>query len=235
MECVDAGMARQVSANIGAAVNHREEAVVEPDVDVRQSMLDELVRRRDPETATKLVAALKAKDPAVVGRAAWALAAMKQLSAVPRLVDALIQSDKRMVMMPFSSGGGGGNLSGSYGFAQNVSGGSSSSVPAGGGQGFATVGAQGYLTGPVVAPGVIAFGASSVPVASGSNPVPTGGQQQVGQMPIKATVRYQNGEVLKALETLTGENYGFDQSAWKKWIGTSLRVEADSPRRIPKP
>ena len=210
--------------------------VVEHDLDVRQAMLDELIRRRDPETSTRLVAALKAKDPDVVGRAAWALAVMKQLSAVPRLVDALVQTDKRMVMVPVAGGGGGGGgLSGSYGFAQNLSGGSSSSVPASGQQGFATVGAVPYLTGPVVAPGVVAFGASSVPVVSGSNAVPTGGQQQIGQMPVKATIRYQNGEVLKALESLTGENYGFDQLAWKKWIGTSLRVEGEAPRRIPKP
>lgn len=210
--------------------------VFEPDPDVRRSMLDELVRRRDPETATRLIAALKSKDSVVIGRAAWALAGMKQISAVPRLVEALIQSEKRMVMVPVAaSGGGGGGLSGSYGFAQNLSGGSSSSVPASGQQGFATVGAQGYLTGPAVAPGVVAFGASSVPVASGSNPVLAGGQQQIGRMPVKTTVRYQNGEVLKALELLTGENFGFDQPAWKKWIGTSLRVEADSPRRIPRP
>ena len=66
------------------------------------------------------------------------------------------------------------------------------------------MGAQGYLTGPVVAPGVVAFGASSVPIASGSNAVATGGPPQVGEMPMKATVRYQNVEVLKSARSAHG-------------------------------
>lgn len=237
--------------------------VAEKNLDVRQTMLDELARRHDPATVARLQSVLKGKDPDVVGRAAWALAMLKSVDSVPKLVDALIQSEKRIVMMPViePSGGGAGGLSGSYGFAQNVSpgmglpagghaissggtassagpvssGGSPGPAASGGAPGMSTVGSQPVISGVATAPGVIAFGVGSVPVPAGSNPMMQGGPQQVGAMPAKVTVKLQNHAVLKALESLTGVNYGFDQPAWKKWIGSSFKVEPEAPRRVPKP
>jgi len=244
--------------------------ISEADPDVRQTMLDELIRRRDPDTPARLIGVLKGKDSDMIGRAALALAAMKHAPAVPKLVDALIQSEKRMMMMQVATPGGGGGFSGSVGFSQNLTGGNVSGTGfgrgignvsgsqtvsgsgvgggIGGGGGFGagrpgdasanglnTVASQGYITGVAVAPGVVAYGASSVPVPVGLNPFQTEEAPRISQIPAKVKVNHQNMAVLNALETLTGVNYGFDQPAWKKWVTTSFRIEPDAPRRVPKP
>lgn len=205
----------------------------EADPDVRQTMLDELARRRDPEATPGLLALLKTKDPEVVGRAAWALARLRAVSAVPKLVDALTQSEKRMVMAPVAARSGGGGIGGSYGFAQNLSAGAN--LPAGVPPGFAVVGSQPILTGPVVSDGVVAFGGGSIPVPLGNSPVPDAGSTPIRAMPRRVTIVHRNAEVLKALEALTGVNYGFDKPAWKTWVQTSFRPEAEPSRRVPQP
>lgn len=206
--------------------------VNEADADVRLPMLDELNRRHDPDTTRRLIAVLREKNPEVVGRAAWALASTKTTSAVPRLVDALIQSEKRTVLIPVSSPSGGG-ISGSFGFSQNLSGGPQ--YPVNSAPGFSTIASQPVLTGVAVGPGVAAYGASSVPYGTGLNPTPNLGSDPYRTLPSKITVYYQNLEVLKALVGLTGVNHGFDQVAWRRWMGTSFRAEAAPARRAPEP
>ncbi len=205
--------------------------LVEADVDVRQSMLDDLVRRRDLETAPRLVAALRAKDPVVVGRAAWALAAIKSVTAVPKLIDALFQAENHVVMVEIASPAGG--ISGSYGVAQNVTGGTS--IPAGSAPGFSSIASQGVVTGVAMAPGAVAYGATSIPVPAGSNPVSVMGPPPTRSVPTRVTVHQPNIEVLKALESLTGVNLGFDLVAWRRWISTSFRPQAEPARRVPQP
>lgn len=237
--------------------------ISEPDSDVRQMMLNELTRRHDPDTPGRFIAVLKAKDPDIVGRAAWALAQIKHAPAVPKLIDALIQSEKRMMMMQVATpGGGSGGFSGSVGFAQSVGPGvgniapgigNNSGIATGGistsgsgigsagaaiggdaSKGFTSVASQGYVTGVAVGPGVVAYGASSVPVPIGVNPVMTDSAPRISEIPAKVKVNYQNQAVLLALESLTGENFGFDQPAWKKWLSTTFKIEPQAPRRVPK-
>ncbi len=236
--------------------------VSEQNEDVRKTMVGELIHKHDPDTATKLISLLKGKDSAIIGRAALTLAEMKQVAAVPRLVDALIQTDKKMMMvtMPTGGGGGGGGLSGSFGISQNLSTSSGfaggvplasnhsssstttvsgatggvSSVGNPGAQGFGTYYSQAYVT-PTVAPGIVAFGATSVPTIGGSTAVSGSGPPQVAEMPARVQVRVQNEAVLKSLQMLTGVNYGFDQLAWKKWVSTEFKPDDQAPRRVPKP
>ncbi|MDB5353176.1 MAG: Armadillo/beta-catenin-like repeat protein [Planctomycetota bacterium] len=205
--------------------------LAEMDNDVRQTILDDLVRRRDNETTVRFVAALRSKDPVVVGRAAWALAATKSTTAVPKMVEALFQSEKRMVMVDVPTASGG--LSGSYGFSQNLSGGTS--LPGGASRGFSTIASQGVLTGVAIAPGAIAYGGGSIPVPAGSNPASNFGPPPTQSVPSRVTVHQPNLEVLKALETLTGVNFGFDQPAWRRWIGTSYHPQTEPLRRVPQP
>ena len=219
--------------------------------EVRQAVLDEVARRRDPDAPIQLIAALKARDPLIIARAAWALAGLKYAPAVPKLVDALLFSEKRVVLMQVASPAPGG-FSGSVSFGQQVSGGvggvggfsnfgggssvsGSSGFGGGAPGGFSNVASQGYLTGAAVGPGVVAYGASSYPIPANGTSAPIGGGVQVNEIPARVKVNHPNPEVLRALQTLTNVDYGYDQAAWKKWITTSFRIEPDAPRRVPRP
>ncbi len=207
--------------------------LAEENLDVRQAMLEELLRRRDPDTANKLMAQLKNKNAVVIGRAAWALAASQTTSAVPRLVEALTQSEKKIVMVPTEGAAGGGDMGGSYAFGGVVAGGPVS-PPANAPQGFSVVGSYPVLTGVAVGPGVVAYGAGSVQAPIGNSPISNGGGAS-RPMVRRVTLVYENGEVLQALQSLTGMNFGFDRAAWRKWIGTSFRPEPAPARRVPQP
>jgi hypothetical protein len=210
----------------------------EPDPDVRRSMLEELVRKHDPDWTTRMIAALKFNDPDIVGRAAWALAATKTTTAVPRLVEALFQIEKQdTLMVPGGgSGGGGGGLAGSYGIAQNVTPGAGVVHPNAAQQGFTTVQTYGYLTGAAVAPGAVAFGAGGTPMVGGSTPTPTITDQDLARsVVVKLSIPHPNYEVLKALQSLTNENFGFDSAAWKRWVSTSFHPDPGPARRVPQP
>ena len=66
--------------------------------------LAELEQRKEPNVIPALVQALRSTNPEVVNRAAWALAHLNAVSAVPRLIPALITTQYRVVMV--NSGGG---------------------------------------------------------------------------------------------------------------------------------
>ena len=218
--------------------------------EVRQAILDEVGRRRDPDAPLQLVAALKAKDPLVVARAASALAGLKYAPAVPKLVEALLFSEKRLMLMRVESPASGG-LSGSVSFGQQVSGG------VGGVGGFSNFGGSSSVSGASSFGGGAPAGSRTWP-RRGTSPErrsapawsPTGqlvpGRRQrhlrpdrrrgAGQRdPARVKVNHPNPEVLRALQTLTNVDYGYDQAAWRKWISTSSRIEPDAPRRVPRP
>jgi hypothetical protein len=46
---------------------------------------------------------------------------------------------------------------------------------------------------------------------------------------------YRNAEVLGALERLTGQHFGFDLAAWRRWVNTSFRPEPEPARQVPQP
>src|SRR5262249_39449749 len=101
--------------------------------------------------------ALGSDDPAVVNRAAWSLGELKAVTTVPKLIPALITTQKQIVMPPIDAASpSGGNFSASFG--------SVSPTPSLGSSYFGTGATYGVLTPPVVGPGVVAFGATGVPL-----------------------------------------------------------------------
>jgi hypothetical protein len=196
--------------------------LAEADPSVRKATLDELARRKEPDTNAAFLRALSSKDPHVVGRAALALAALKVNSAVPKMINALVYTEKRMVMVPSQSG----PSTPSYGF--------NSASP---GPGHSGVFTYPMSTGPVVGPGVVAYGAIGVPMATNSAGLSTGGGGGGPQMtPQLMTFVYQNSDVLESLQSLTGVNFGFDIASWKQWTTTSFRPSSSvPPRQVPQP
>ena len=81
-------------------------------------------------------------------------------------------------------------------------------------------GGAAFMTPPVVAPGVVAFGTLSTPAygmpglglttgAADSTPRPE---------PRLVTFTYRNTEVLAALQKLTGQDFDYDVAAWRRWV-----------------
>ena len=206
--------------------------VGEDDADVRQAMLEELGRRRDPDAPGLFVDHLKLNDPNSVGRAAWALATSQTASAVPRLVEALTQNEFRVVMTPVANPGGGG-LGGSYTFAQGLNGGTSlgPNVP----PGLAVYRSYPVLTGVAVAPGAVAFGGGSIPLPYGNNPVGGFNNTSTRAVPQRITIVHPNLEVRRALISLTGQDFGYNKASWRKWIASEFHPETAPARRVPQP
>jgi hypothetical protein len=63
---------------------------------------------------------------------------------------------------------------------------------------------------------------------AGENLVPT---------PVAVPYRHQNGEVLAALQQLTGQDFGFNVDAWMRWLRTDFQPApaAQPGRRVPQP
>jgi hypothetical protein len=74
----------------------------EPDTEVRQVTFDHLKQRDEPGVPAQLARALASEDVQVINRAAWALANLGAVEAVPRLVPALITVQQRIVLVPVS-------------------------------------------------------------------------------------------------------------------------------------
>jgi hypothetical protein len=199
----------------------------EPDDAVRTTLLEPLRRREGDLVPARLVRALKSRDVRVINRAAWALGNLEVFAAVPRLLDVLVTSEERMVLVP--SGG-----------------------PAYGGAPGALMAYNGiaaaYMTGPVVGPGAVAFGATVVPNTVGFTPngAPItlgpngfGGNNFVGAdkgpQPALATFTSRNVEVLGALSRLTGQDFGYDVPAWRAWVSRSFNPRPKPDRKAPQP
>jgi hypothetical protein len=108
----------------------------------------------------------------------------------------------------------------------------------------------GYLTGPVVGPGVAAFGATSVPAypinplasfnagaAYAGTGINAGGglAGSRGPVPRMVTETFQNTEVLAALVKLTGQDFGYNVSTWRRWLRTSFQPDPAPARSVPQP
>jgi hypothetical protein len=194
--------------------------------DVRSTVMEELKQREDPGIVPQLLKALRSEDVRVINRAAWALGNMGAINAVPALIGALVTTDEQIVLV----GGNEGQASGPS--------------PAIGPPPALMAMNQnwlGYLTGPVMAPGAVAFGAYSVPFISPAQVLGGpmlgggGGTSGRGPTPRAVTFTYQNTEVLAALTQLTGQDFGYDTSAWRRWMKLSFNPHPKPARQVPQP
>lgn len=197
--------------------------LAESDSEVRQAALGELERRGDENVVPGFLKALRSSHPEVVNRAAWALADLGVVAAVPRLIPALVTTQYRVVM----DNSGGGQASGGLGSVSPIG------VPV-----YANGSSLGLLTPPVVGPGSVAYGATAVPyLPYSSGSLSAGGTVSGtrGPVPKLMTFSYQNVEVLAALVKLTGRNFGYDMPSWKRWVSTAYRPDPSPARRVPQP
>lgn len=105
----------------------------------------------------------------------------------------------------------------------------------------------GFLTPPAVGPGVVAYGAVSVPYLSPYNPylpgspgmtgfnVGGGLMSSRGPIPRMVTVSYQNVEVRDALALLTTVDFGYEIDEWRQWMSRNFDPNPEPVRRVPQP
>jgi hypothetical protein len=243
-------LARLLGAIPGAesAVALASQLVAEEETDVRGKFMAELEKRKEPAATKTLVQALRSGATAVVNRAAWALAHLDAVSAVPSLIPALVTMRQRVVMVQAGMG-----MAPGEGSAITASFGGGPYAGAGHGPPIAWNGSTvAYMTGPVVGPGVVAFGATAAPFYPMAS-VPTvtgptfggpgynfagaglslGGSR--GPVPQVVTDTFENTEVLAALVKLTGQDLGYNQGAWRTWLRTSFKPDPKPAKSVPQP
>jgi HEAT repeats len=196
----------------------------ESDSEVRAITFDHLRQRDDPRTAGRFVRALGNEDVTVINRAAWALGNLSAVDSVPRLVSVLVTTEDRIVVPPLD----GGSISGP-------------SIPVAPGlvprayNNFGVV----ATTPPVVSNGAVAMGLGVVPwYAAPPGYIPGGMAALPSKPPQDAhveTFTYRNVEVLNALQRLTGQDFGYDVDAWRRWITRSFNPHPNPTRRVPQP
>jgi hypothetical protein len=200
-----------------------ERALRESDPAVHLALTEELARRAEPEATQALLKALGEKDRARVGRAARTLAELGVASAVPRLIPLLVKVERRPVFVRSRSapplvtpGGAPMGVIGSYA--------GPTSWP--------------VLTGPSVAPGAVAFGASGFPAPGDpSASMWVGGGGPARRPSVRMLTRVErSADVHEALVALTGQDFGFDPAAWKQWLARNPSSTSPPPtRRVPQP
>jgi hypothetical protein len=200
----------------------------EEDEAVRQSTMNEMTRREAAEIVPLLTRSLRSKYHEIVNRAAFGLGNLNAVVTVPKLVPVLITVEYEVVWVDTAAPSGGM----SFGAVTPHPG-------VGGYQG----GALPVLTGPTVGPGVVAYGATSVPYVGGGVGVGGGGNSfSIGQggssrgpTPRLVPIEYRNDEVRAALVKMTGRDFGYDIPTWKQWVATSFKIDAPPTRRVPQP
>lgn len=225
-----------------------ERLLMEVEPGVRHTTMDEIRRRRSAESIKHLKRGLRSKTPEVVNRAAWGIAMLDDKTAVPSLVNALVMTRRETVMAPSAGGfGEAASINATFGAVPPTSGMAATPIAF---NGYSV----GYLTPPAVGPGVVAYGAFSAPYypvpnpmadvpggAYGSSlantPIAAGGgiNGSRGPMPQLVYVSIQNAEVLSALIKLTGQDFGYNVDAWRRWVRTAFQAEKAPARRVPQP
>lgn len=229
--------------------------VIEPVADVRGTFLERLISHADCQDAIgtrsgvkTLVQALRSSSTDVVNRAAWALARLNVIEAVPSLISALITTRQRMEwFQPGGMPGMGQGFTAAFGAVPYTN--PYAGVPP------APIAYNGstvaYLLPPAVGPGVVAYGATAVPYygvaplpplygpsnygvpAFGAGAGALGGAR--GPVPRTVTDTFQNTEVLSALVKLTRQDFGYDQDAWRAWLRSAFQPEPKPARAVPQP
>ena len=190
---------------------------------MRSSVLERLKERDEPGIVPQLVKALGSENIKVVNRAAWTLGNLDAVNAVPRLAGSLISTEERIVLVPQDGGAQGVNAPG---LAPQMMAFNGSSIA--------------YLTPPAVGPGVVAYGAVSAPFynpaqLNGNNMLGVGSGPNRGPTLRAVTFSYENTEVLAALVKLTGQDFGYDAAAWRRWIKASFNPNPKPVRQVPQP
>lgn len=187
------------------ALMHR--GLVEDDPAVRQTAVEELSRRQEPETVPELIRMLSPKDGRRNGQVARLLADLGADEAVPRLIPLVARVERRPIMVPNTV----------------------TSPP----QGITIMEGvtYGVLTGPVVGNGAVAYGGAPSTYMSG---VSVGTPPTVVPKVFVVTVQRRNQDVLAALASLTGQDFGYDPAAWRRWWTTSRGPE-EPVKRVRQP
>ena len=232
----------------------------ETNPEVRARAITEVARRDPEEVIPRLVRALKSPSAEIINRAAFSLAQLNAKTAVPQLIPVLTSSEVRTQMVPVAGGGGGGSVG--FGSAAPAAGFSNYTgstylgiTPPVVGPGVVAYGAVGvpYGSGASIGGGGVAIGGTAGGVGVGG--VGTGGVGGVGfssgaggvggvslgsgggnggMMPQLVTIEHPNVEVLAALVKLTGQDYGYDTTSWRRWA-TSFRSDPTPGRRVVQP
>jgi hypothetical protein len=192
----------------------------EEDQSVRQATMNELTRREASEVVPLLTRGLRSTLHQVVNRAAWALGNLNAVATVPKLIPVLITYEYEVVVVdggPSGPGVGFNSGSGGAGFASY----SNRAIP--------------IVTPPVVGPGAVGYGATSIPTGPGVGSSIGGGSSSSGPTPKLLQVEFRNDEVLAALVKMTGCDFGYNIPAWQQWMTTSFKVEAKPSRRVREP
>jgi hypothetical protein len=207
-----------------ALVNH---LLMEHQSDVRAAIFDKVQRRDDPAIVRQLIRALSSSDIRIINRAAWALGQLHAEEAVPSLVNALVTTEQRIVIVTP------GAAAAQQGPISAIMGPDGPLTPVAVNQSSMAV-----MTPAVVAPGVVARGFYSAPWYDWPPGFGVGAVgQQINNNPDArvATFQYQNAEVLTTLGKLTMQDFGYDVASWRNWVSRSFSPERKATRRVPQP
>jgi HEAT repeats len=204
-----------------ALVNH---LLAENQADVRAAIYEKVAKRDDPAVVRLLIRALSSSNLRVLNRAAWALGHLQAQESVPRLVAVLVTTEDRIVVATPQAV--------SQGPIAAIAGPDGPLTPIAINQSSMAV-----MTPPVVAPGVVARGVYSAPWYDWPPGIHFNVGQQIASMPDVrlATFRYQNAEVLSALQKLTQQDFGYDVASWRAWVSRSFNPDPNPARRVPQP
>jgi hypothetical protein len=186
-----------------------ERLLVEDDPTVRRAGLDELQGRKEPEILPAVARRLAPKNPALSGRVARLLADLGAVESVPRLIPLLGRVERRPVWVNTTT----------YVPPQGITVVTGETIP--------------VLTGPVVGNGAVAYGAVGVPFLSGVAMGNTGTYQSSPAIKM-LTIHHRNADVLAALESLTGQRFGYDATAWRRWWNQTRGPE-EPVKRVRQP
>jgi hypothetical protein len=191
----------------------------EADSEVRSITFEHLKQRGDSGVTGRFVRALGREDIQVINRAAWALGNLNAQESVPQLVSVLITSEERIVVPPLD--GSSPNVPGPPGLVPRA---------------FNNFGVV-VSSPPAVSNGAVASGLGVVPF--GATGLQVGGNYAgPAKPPQDAHVEvftYRNVEVLSALQKLTGEDFGYDVQAWRRWVTRSFNPNSKPSRSVPQP
>ncbi len=196
----------------------------EPNSEVRTITFDHLKQRDDAGVTRRFIRALGHRDINVINRAAWALGNLNAVDSVPHLIPMLISYEERIVVPPLD---GGSLPTGSIPMA-------SGAVP----RAYSNFGVV-VSTPPAVTNGAVASGLGVLPYYGQGQPfIPGGNYAGPAKPPQDAHVEvftYRNVEVLGALQKLTGQDFGYDIEAWRRWVTRSFNPHPNPSRRVPQP